>query len=190
MKLSSKLTTLFSKPESSTDSKAAASTSTASNAAASTSAQLSHLRPAPKSGNGAAPRQPHSLTIARPTTFPVRAEQQATHELQVKNGLVYQNNRRFSTGEWEETRFVMGADGKMFADRPDRGDVPFPDNHTSFLRGEPAAAAGELTAHGGVIETMNNFSGHYAPTNNHTKQMLSELESRGVDTTKIKTTAF
>jgi len=135
----------------------------------------------------AGPARRYPLTIRGSTTHPLRPEQQAAHELQVgSDGFVYQGGRRFSTGTWDESRYVMGADGKMYADRPVRTDGMFPDNHTSFLAGQPAAAAGEVEAHGGVIKSVNNSSGHYAPTVRHTDQMLEELKTRGVDTSRIQ----
>jgi hypothetical protein len=140
-----------------------------------------------------APQTPkYPLTIKQPSEYPLTEERQAALELEVgQDGLVYQRGRRFSTGEWDETRYVMNADGRMFADRPTRGfNDWFPDNHSSILRGEPAAAAGELTAHGGVIATINNLSGHYRPRPQHLQQMLTELQTRGVDTSQIATTFF
>lgn len=83
----------------------------------------------------------------------------------------------------------MAIDGTLYADRKERFDGKFPDNHSSFLGGERlAAAAGELTAHAGVIHSVNNLSGHYAPPDACTQQLFQELERRGVDTSSIKRT--
>jgi hypothetical protein len=133
----------------------------------------------------------YPLTIPLHSDTPLSEERQAALELSVQSdGFVYQNGRRFSTGEWDETRYVMDGSGRMFADRPERDPMVdwFPMNHSSFLRGEPAAAAGELTAHGGVIQSMNNLSGHYGPLPAHMQQMLDELQARGVNTSQIATT--
>jgi hypothetical protein len=124
------------------------------------------------------------------TSHPLRPHQQAAHELSVGNdGLLYQEGQRYSTGDWEESRYVMGVDGKIYADRKDRMNGVHPDNHSSFLAGaQPAAAAGELVAHRGVIESVDNLSGHYAPSAAHMQQLIDELERRGVDTSGIRQT--
>jgi hypothetical protein len=135
----------------------------------------------------------YPLTIPLHSDTPLSEGRQAELELHVRDdGFVYQNNRRFSTGEWDETRYVMNGEGRIFADRPQRDPMVdwSPMNHSSFLRGEPAAAAGGLTAHGGVIATVDNLSGHYAPRPEHMQQMLDELEARGIDTSQIARSYF
>ncbi|MFJ2991145.1 hypothetical protein [Pandoraea sp. NPDC087047] len=196
MKLTSGLSNLFSK-SSSSDAKRDTEAPETPPSRATLNAPPSNMPPSRQSrshgsSGNVAPRKAHALTISQATTHPLRPEQQVTHELQVgADKRVYQNGRRFSTGQWEESRYVMGADGKMYADRPDRQNGAFPDNHTSFLAGQqPAAAAGEITAHNGVIESLNDLSGHYAPTSRHTQQMLNELHERGVDTSSIQTSSW
>ena len=61
------------------------------------------------------------MTIPTRTTLPLRPDQQVAHELEVgSDGLVYQDGRRFSTGAWDESRYVMDPVGKIYADRPVR----------------------------------------------------------------------
>ncbi|WP_186166033.1 hypothetical protein [Burkholderia gladioli] len=195
MKLTSKIPFFSSKSKSSEEQ---ANTSTQAGQPHSRSQAMGNMPPPRQSSSrgvqqrGADPGQQYKHTLSQKSTYPLSSEQRAEHELKVgDDGLVYQNNRRFSTGQWEESRYVMGEDGRMFADRPNRQEGVYPDNHTSFLGGkQPAAAAGEITAHGGVIETLNDSSGHYQPKAKHTKQMVDELEHRGADTSKLKTSSW
>lgn len=52
--------------------------------------------------------------------------------------------------------------------------------HTSFLAGEPVAAAGELLVDQGRLMWLSNKSGHYRPQLMNTLQLLVQLEREGV----------
>lgn len=149
-------------------------------------------RPRPPSASTSAALAPRAYPLALQTTtsYPLKPPHREAHELNVgADGRVYQEGRRYSTGSAAESRYVMAVDGTLYADRKERLDGKYPDNHSSFLGDtQPAAAAGEITAHAGVIHSIDNHSGHYAPTDAHTQQLFQELERRGLDTSSIQRT--
>jgi hypothetical protein len=51
-------------------------------------------------------------------------------------------------------------------------------HHSSFLAGEPVAAAGEIRVSNGVLKTVSNNSGHYQPQPGYLIQFLLELRKR------------
>ncbi|WP_290866212.1 hypothetical protein [Hamadaea sp.] len=73
--------------------------------------------------------------------------------------------------------FVMDQNGNLFASNY-HGVGDF--HHSSFLAGGDVASAGELTVRNGVLEGMNNSSGHYKPTQGHHAQARDELLAQGV----------
>jgi hypothetical protein len=88
--------------------------------------------------------------------------------------------------------FVMNARGELFAsDYQAKGHF----HHSTLASGAPVAAAGEMLVVEGRIVEINNMSGHYWPSHEHTIQaidalMRSGMDMRGVvvtDVTKPKT---
>ena len=53
-------------------------------------------------------------------------------------------------------------------------------HHSSFLAGQPVAAAGELQVKNGILEYITNSSGHYWPTREMTQQAVERLRQAGV----------
>jgi hypothetical protein len=76
--------------------------------------------------------------------------------------------------------YVMDSDGLIYA-HPN--GINFL-HHSSFLAGQPVAAAGSMEVYRGRLKFIDNNSGHYWPTIRHLRQMLRELNSRGTDLTK------
>jgi len=73
--------------------------------------------------------------------------------------------------------FVMDTNGNLYASNYHAvGDF----HHSSFLSGGDVASAGEITVRDGVMEGLNNSSGHYRPTPSHHYQARDELLSQGV----------
>jgi hypothetical protein len=54
-------------------------------------------------------------------------------------------------------------------------------HHSSFFRGRPAAAAGEIVAKKGVVVRVTRVSGHYAPWTSYLEQFVAELRANGVN---------
>lgn len=91
--------------------------------------------------------------------------------------------------------FVMTTDGKLYAGDmhdeytkggagdPNRGEMKgWIFHHSSFLAGQPVAAAGELEFDdGGHLVSISNASGHYKPSSPFTVQVLRRFSQIGVD---------
>ncbi len=76
--------------------------------------------------------------------------------------------------------FVMDGNGRIFSAA--KSDV---EHHSSFLAGNPAAAAGLMRVINGNIDYVNAESGHYQPMKEDIDQFIAELKARGIDTSKI-----
>lgn len=74
--------------------------------------------------------------------------------------------------------FVMDCHGSIYISLfHRRGEF----HHSSFLAGAPVAAAGEVEVENGVIQSISNRSGHYQTDVNHFKQVIAELQKRGIE---------
>jgi hypothetical protein len=108
----------------------------------------------------------------------LNAQERASYELHVKDGLLYDN-----TGKIVDSRspgiFVMSPEGRIYfapGGTVKRGQF----QHSSFLAGAPVAAAGEMVVVNGEIRALSRRSGHYWPSQENAMQFLSELARRGV----------
>jgi hypothetical protein len=108
------------------------------------------------------------------------------------------------SGQAGRAIFVMTQDGKIYAaDQTaeeeeaeanyaplsalmQRPNLKF--HHSSFLRGQPIAAAGELIFKDGLLCGVTNSSGHYKPGVEHMVQVLQEFQQRGVDLSDVQVT--
>jgi hypothetical protein len=79
--------------------------------------------------------------------------------------------------------FVMDANGRIFASTFQEAGFF---HHSSLSAGRPVAAAGEITVINGVVTQVTNRSGHYRPEPKFTTQLLLELSSRGIDTSRVQ----
>ena len=84
-------------------------------------------------------------------------------------------------------KFVMDAYGNIYM------DIESPKNefsllkHSSFLAGGHVAAAGEWSSAGNyALDWINFSSGHYLPQDDHAKNFIEELKSRGLEKIRIK----
>jgi hypothetical protein len=85
----------------------------------------------------------------------------------------------FAGGEGKAI-FVMDHDGNLFASTHQCiGKF----HHTSFLAGQPVAAAGEMEVRNGEIVEMSRRSGHYHPSKEQLTQAATHLRSLGVEPT-------
>jgi hypothetical protein len=103
----------------------------------------------------------------------------------VKDGLLYRadGTRLDTTGVSSTTDlvnaeiYVMDEYGNKYVSR---GKVNV-FHHSSFFRGRPAAAAGEIVAKDGVVVRVTRVSGHYAPWISYLEQFVAELRANGVN---------
>ena len=111
-------------------------------------------------------------------------ERQA-YEVTVKDGRLHGADgqpfdTRDATVSGEKTGsaiFVMDHDGKLYLSNK-AGIADF--QHTSFLAGQPVAAAGTIRVEDGVIKEITRSSGHYRPAPEFLDQAVAELHARGV----------
>jgi hypothetical protein len=93
----------------------------------------------------------------------------------------------FDAAKTEGAIFVMTESGKIYMANQSKeiqgGPLHF--HHSTFLAGEPVAAAGVLkfSEEKGkvVLKEVTDMSGHYKPDLEHTRQFLTELHNRGVN---------
>lgn len=85
--------------------------------------------------------------------------------------------------------FVCSPEGRVYVGRK-RLNVSPRFQHSSFLAGGAALAAGQMDVdHGNVVE-VRAFSGHYRPKRENLLAFLQMLHERGVDTTQVKFRQF
>jgi hypothetical protein len=109
------------------------------------------------------------------------AEHSRQYITTVENGLLMQGGRPLDTGR--AFIFVMDGNGTIYS--ASKGEVT---HHSSFISGQPAAAAGSFVATAGQLTSYNGESGHYQPTVEMLAQFKAELESRGVSFEGVKLT--
>jgi hypothetical protein len=73
--------------------------------------------------------------------------------------------------------YVMDECGNIFASK---SQVVGKFHHSSFLAGEPVAAAGEISVKDGIIDSVTRRSGHYMPDAKHLQQFVAELEEQNI----------
>jgi hypothetical protein len=72
--------------------------------------------------------------------------------------------------------FVMSETGEIYTSKyQERGLF----HHSSFLAGQPVAAAGELIVEQGKVVQVSNRSGHYQPDQSFTHQFMEQLWRSG-----------
>jgi len=90
------------------------------------------------------------------------------------------NTRR--PGGGEKAIFVMDGQGRIFATNTQKeGEV----HHSSLLAGQPVAMGGELKVVDGVLQEINNFSGHYKPDTEQFNLARRHLADQGVPVDKV-----
>ncbi|WHI46403.1 hypothetical protein [Microbulbifer sp. VAAF005] len=99
------------------------------------------------------------------------------YQVTIQDGLLFWRGERLNTNPGGSWAFVMDKNGRIFCGNKN-GDIQ---HHSAFFSGRPVAAAGHISVVGGIIEHINNFSGHYQPTSDYMEQFKEELEKNNVD---------
>lgn len=116
--------------------------------------------------------------------------ERAQRQLFVRNGKIYDaQGRLFDTRAASGTNpnaiWVMDEQGRIFASNY-HAQGKF--HHSSLAPNTPnraVAAAGQMEVENGVLRVFSDRSGHYAPPAEHTVQALRQLESQGVDLSRV-----
>ena len=96
----------------------------------------------------------------------------------VTDGKIYRDGNLYSSTNGV-TLYVMDASGDIYiTDENAYGDKIF--KHPSFLDGKAVAAAGEITIINGVLEIIDNNSGHYKPTEDNLDNVVNQLKLMGM----------
>ncbi|KAI3711549.1 hypothetical protein L1987_70088 [Smallanthus sonchifolius] len=113
-----------------------------------------------------------------------RPNERESYEVIVENGkLVYrQSGMLLETVEGSKWIFVLSTSKNLYVGRKQKGLF----QHSSFLSGGATTAAGRLVAHGGILEAIWPYSGHYLPTEENFRDFISFLEENHVDLTNVK----
>ncbi|KAH9604689.1 hypothetical protein KSS87_012108 [Heliosperma pusillum] len=82
--------------------------------------------------------------------------------------------------------FVLSASRSLYVGQKKKGVF----QHSSFLAGAATTAAGRLVAHGGILEAIWPYSGHYLPTEENFKEFISFLRDNSVDLKNVKKYAY
>ena len=124
------------------------------------------------------------------------ATERARYKLTIRNGKVYDSKGKLfdthgaksihSHGSNKTAIFVMDEEGSLYAGSHEYGKF----HHSSFLAGQPVAAAGEIEISSGVIRSITDQSGHYWPPAEHLRQALQVIEAQGIKSSTIKVTIF
>ncbi|KAL9407411.1 hypothetical protein Peur_004383 [Populus x canadensis] len=107
------------------------------------------------------------------------------YEVVVKDGkLVYkESGELLHSTEDAKWIFVLSTSKTLYVGKKMKGKF----QHSSFLAGGVATAAGRLVVDGGVLTAVWPHSGHYRPTEENFKDFLSFLRENNVDLTDVKT---
>ncbi len=105
----------------------------------------------------------------------------ADYRVVIKDGKLFdstgQNPITALSHGWRKPIFIMDRNGAFYlAKHAPVGHF----HHSSFKAGQNVAAAGEMIIRDGVLEEVTNFSGHYKPSEEITRQAVCELRRRGV----------
>ncbi|CAK9179944.1 unnamed protein product [Ilex paraguariensis] len=111
-------------------------------------------------------------------------KEREAYEVIVESGrLVYRQSRvSVETVEGSKWIFVLSTSRNLYVGQKMKGRF----QHSSFLAGGATTAAGRLVAHGGIIEAIWPYSGHYHPTEENFMEFISFLEQHHVDLTNVK----
>ncbi|CAI0440608.1 unnamed protein product [Linum tenue] len=111
-------------------------------------------------------------------------ERQA-YEVVVEDGkLMYkQTGELLNTTGDSKWIFVLSTSKTLYVGQKKKGTF----QHSSFLAGGVATAAGRLIAENGTLKTVWPHSGHYRPTEENFRDFLSFLRENDVDLTDVKT---
>lgn len=93
-----------------------------------------------------------------------------------------QSGLLLETIEGSKWIFVLSTSRNLYVGQKKKGLF----QHSSFLAGGATTAAGRLVAHGGVLEAIWPYSGHYLPTEENFREFITFLEENHVDLTDVK----
>ncbi|WZZ21424.1 hypothetical protein YC2023_122811 [Brassica napus] len=126
---------------------------------------------------------PRTLLQRQCITYLGPKERQA-YEVVVEGGKLVnrQNKNLVETIEGTKWIFVLSTTRKLYIGQKEKGRF----QHSSFLSGAAITAAGRIVSHGGVVEAVWSYSGHYRPTEENFQEFIGFLKENSVDLTNVK----
>ncbi|KAL0337269.1 UNVERIFIED_CONTAM: IQ domain-containing protein IQM4 [Sesamum calycinum] len=111
-------------------------------------------------------------------------KERESYEVMIADGkLVYKESCNLvDTTEGSKWIFVLSTTRTFYVGQKQKGKF----QHSSFLAGGAITAAGRLVAHGGVLEAIWPYSGHYLPTEENFNEFISFLEENSVNLVNVK----
>ncbi|KAG6428597.1 hypothetical protein SASPL_112849 [Salvia splendens] len=111
-------------------------------------------------------------------------KERESYEVVVEEGkLMYKaSGVLVETIEGSKWIFVLSTTRTLYIGQKKKGLF----QHSSFLAGGAITAAGRLVAHGGILEAIWPYSGHYLPTEENFREFISFLEEHSVDLSDVK----
>lgn len=118
----------------------------------------------------------------------LNARDRLGYKVSVEGGLIRANGQLMDTRDApvrpgktpERAIFVMDRHGNIYISKFSKKGVF---HHSSFLSGQPVAAAGDIRIEKGRITDISRTSGHYQPTSKQLRQFLHRLTQLGVPDT-------
>ncbi|XP_018685579.2 IQ domain-containing protein IQM1-like [Musa acuminata AAA Group] len=111
-------------------------------------------------------------------------KEREAYEVIVDDGrLVYrESGLPVSTVEGSKWIFVISTSRVLYVGQKRKGNF----QHSSFLAGGAATAAGRLVVAGGVLKAIWPYSGHYLPTEENFEEFIVFLRDNNVDLSNVK----
>lgn len=130
------------------------------------------------------PGNPDSWTRGRGPVRYLSDAQKADYKITVKDGKLYDSKGRlFDTSKarkWDgenKAIYVMDENGNLYASQNQKlHDF----HHSSLGQGKPVSGAGEIEVRDGVLQSINDQSGHYRPSKDLFNQTVEELKTQGL----------
>nr|XP_029119018.1 IQ domain-containing protein IQM1-like [Elaeis guineensis]XP_029119019.1 IQ domain-containing protein IQM1-like [Elaeis guineensis] len=115
-------------------------------------------------------------------------KEREAYEVIVEDGkLIYKKSGVLvNTVEGCKWIFVLSASRALYVGQKKKGSF----QHSSFLAGGAATAAGRLIATEGILKAIWPYSGHYLPTEENFKEFIIFLRENNVDLTDVKIRSF
>ncbi|KAL8488115.1 hypothetical protein ACS0TY_023950 [Phlomoides rotata] len=111
-------------------------------------------------------------------------KERRSYEVVVEDGkLMFKDSGSLvDTVEGSKWIFVLSTTRSLYIGQKKKGLF----QHSSFLSGGAITAAGRLVAHGGILEAIWPYSGHYLPTEENFQEFISFLVEHCVDLANVK----
>lgn len=106
-------------------------------------------------------------------------EEAELFKIDFSSGRISQNGKNYFTDlnrPRPHTIFILDVEDNLYlCDCNSVNEI----HHSSFNQGKAVKAAGEMYIHDGVILEVNNFSGHYRPSDQSLYYLIDTIEDKG-----------